>query len=107
MAGTAGIAAAFPHIYVKDFGQAWGAKPWIYNDEDIKVGLLWSQTGNLSVVENDSTQVSLYAIDEINAAGGIAGKMVEPVVVDAKSDIKVYSEKITQLILRDRVVSVH
>ena len=30
LAGTAGIAAGFPHIYVKDFGQAWGAKPWIY-----------------------------------------------------------------------------
>lgn len=107
LAGTAGVAAGFPHLYVKDFGQAWGAKPWIYEDEPIKVGLLWSQTGNLSVVENDSTQVSLFAIDEINAAGGIAGKQVEPVVVDAKSDIKVYSEKITQLILRDRVVSVH
>ena len=107
LAGTAGIAATFPHIYVKDFGQAWGAKPWIYSDEPIKVGLLWSQTGMLSVVENDSTQVSLFAIDKLNAEGGIAGKQIEPVVVDAKSDIKVYSEKITQLILRDRVVSVH
>ncbi len=105
--GAAGVAAAFPQLYIKDHGQAWGAKPWIYKDGNVKVGLLWSQTGNLSVVENDSTQVSLFAIDKLNAEGGIAGKQIEPVVVDAKSDIKVYYEKMTQLILRDRVATVH
>ena len=106
-AAAAGVAVGFPHIYMKDFGQAWGAKPWIEKDGNIKVGMLWSQTGNLSVVENDSTQVSLFAVDILNARGGIAGKTIEPVVVDAKSDIKVYSEKATQLILRDRCVSIH
>ena len=100
--GAAGVAAAFPQLYIKDHGQAWGAKPWIEKDGNVKVGLLWSQTGNLSVVENDSTQVSLFAIDKINAEGGIAGKQIEPIAVDAKSDIKVYSEKMTQLILRYR-----
>ena len=106
-AAAAGVAAGFPDIYIKDFNQAWGAKPWIDNDGKIKVGMLWSQTGNLSVVENDSTQVSLFAVDILNGRGGIAGKEIEPVVVDAKSDIKVYSEKATQLILRDRCVSIH
>ena len=80
------------------------AAPWIKKGQTIKVGVLFSQTGGLAVIENDSTQVVLYAIDEINRNGGVAGMQVEPVVVDAKSDIKVYSEKIAQLILRDRVV---
>ncbi|MGF1529014.1 MAG: transporter substrate-binding domain-containing protein [Candidatus Competibacterales bacterium] len=81
------------------------AKTWISkNDGKIKVGVLFSQTGNLAVVENDSTQVVRYAIDEINAQGGVAGMEVEPVIIDAKSDIKVYSEKIRELILRDRVI---
>lgn len=106
-AGVAGIAAGFPNFYIKNFGQAWGASPWIEEDGPIKVGLLWSKTGNLAVVENDSTQVSLFAIDLINKEGGIAGKKVEPVVADAKSDIKVYSEKTTEMILRDRVVTIH
>jgi urea transport system substrate-binding protein len=78
---------------------------WIEKGETIKVGVLFSQTGSLAVIENDSTQVVLYAIDEINRNGGVAGMQVEPVVIDAKSDIKVYSEKISQLILRDRVIS--
>lgn len=77
---------------------------WIQKGEKIKVGILFSQTGSLAVIENDSTQVMLYAIDEINRNGGVAGMEVEPVVIDAKSDIKVYSEKISQLILRDRVI---
>ena len=81
------------------------AEPWIAKGGKIKVGVLFSQSGALAVVENDSTQVVLYAIDEINANGGVAGMQVEPVVIDAKSDIKVYSEKISQLILRDRVIS--
>jgi urea transport system substrate-binding protein len=81
------------------------AAAWIKKGETIKVGVLFSQTGSLAVIENDSTQVILYAIDEINRNGGVAGMQVEPVVVDAQSDIKVYSEKISQLILRDRVIA--
>lgn len=81
------------------------AAAWIKKGETIKVGVLFSQTGSLAVIENDSTQVTLYAIDEINRNGGVAGMQVEPVVVDAQSDIKVYSEKISQLILRDRVIA--
>lgn len=101
-AGGAALAAlAAPNIVVSTAR----AEPWITKGGTIKVGVLFSQSGALAVVENDSTQVVLYAIDEINANGGVAGMQVEPVVIDAKSDIKVYSEKISQLILRDRVIS--
>ena len=100
--GAAAATVGAPYVFVPN--QAYGA-PWIEKSGKIKVGVLFSQTGNLAVVENDSTQVVLYAIDEINANGGVAGMEVEPTVIDAKSDIKVYSEKISQLILRDRVVS--
>lgn len=100
--GAAGTALlAMPNV----IPSALHAATWIKKNDTIKVGILFSTTGGLAVIENDSTQVTLYAIDEINAAGGVAGMQIEPVVVDAKSDIKVYSEKISQLILRDRVVA--
>jgi urea transport system substrate-binding protein len=102
ISGATVAAVGAPHFFIPN--PAFAA-PWIEKGGKIKVGVLFSQTGNLAVVENDSTQVVLYAIDEINANGGVAGMQVEPVVVDAKSDIKVYSEKISQLILSDRVVS--
>ncbi len=99
LAGAAAVAA--PSLWIPNPAHA----AWIDKNDKIKVGVLFSQTGNLAVVENDSTQVVLYAIDEINRNGGVMGQEVEPVVIDAKSDIKVYSEKISQLILRDRVIA--
>ncbi len=99
LAGAAAVAA--PSLWIPNPAHA----DWIDKNDTIKVGVLFSQTGNLAVVENDSTQVVLYAIDEINRNGGVMGQEVEPVVIDAKSDIKVYSEKISQLILRDRVIA--
>ena len=80
------------------------AEPWVKKGEKIKVGVLFSLTGDLAVIETDSTRVVQYAIDEINKNGGVAGMEVQPVIIDAKSDIKVYSEKISELILRDRVI---
>ena len=100
-AGAAAVALAAPNIIVSSAR----AEAWIKKGGPIKVGVLFSQSGALAVIENDSTQVVQYAIDEINANGGVAGMQVEPVIIDAKSDIKVYSEKISQLILRDRVIS--
>jgi len=102
-AGLVGATAiAAPTLWIKN---AMAADPWIKKNGTIKVGVLFSQSGSLAVIENDSNQVVQYAIDEINANGGVAGMKVEPVIVDAKSDIKVYSEKISQLILRDKVIS--
>ena len=54
--------------------------------EKIKVGVLFSLTGDLAVIETDSTRVVQYAIDEINKNGGVAGMEVQPVIIDAKSD---------------------
>lgn len=103
-AGMAAGAAAVtsPWVFIPNPAQA---QTWISSDGPIRVGVLFSQTGNLAVVENDSTQVTLYAIDEINRNGGVAGRPIEPVVVDARSDIRTYSERATQLIMRDRVVA--
>ena len=85
--GGAAIALAAPNLVLSPAK----AQAWINPGGPIKVGVLFSQSGSLAVVENDSTQVVQFAIDEINANGGIGGMQVEPVVIDAKSDIRVYS----------------
>lgn len=101
-ASAASLTLAAPAIFSPS--RAFAA-PWVSKGGTIKVGVLFSQSGSLAVVENDSTMAVLYAIDEINASGGVAGMEIEPVVIDAMSDIRVYSEKIGQLILSDRVIS--
>ena len=100
---VATAAAAFPTIWIPRDRRAWGAT--LTKGEPIKVGLLFSLTGSLAVPEEDSTLVLQYAFDEINAKGGINGHPVQPVIVDAKSDFNVYSQKIKELILQDGVIA--
>jgi len=101
--GSAAALAA-PALWIPTAREAWGAN--LTPGEPIKVGILFSLTGSLAVPEEDSTLVMQYAIDEINAAGGINGSPIEPVIIDAKSDFSVYTAKARELILRDRVLSI-
>jgi urea transport system substrate-binding protein len=100
-----GALAAAPYGFIRNIDQAWGAESWVKKGQPIKIGLLFSLSGALAVPEEDSTLVMQYAIDEINKAGGINGSPIEPVIVDAKSDFTVYSEKTKELILRNKVVA--
>src|SRR3954466_10146575 len=48
----------------------------------IKVGILHSLSGTMAISETSLKDVALMAIEELNAAGGVLGRKVEPVVVD-------------------------
>ncbi|WP_423415682.1 transporter substrate-binding domain-containing protein [Hyphomicrobium sp. B1] len=100
---AASAAVAMPHVWLPKSGEAWGAT--LKKGEPIKVGLLFSLTGALAVPEEDSTLVLQYAFEEINKNGGVNGVPVEPVIVDAKSDFNVYTEKAKELILREKVIA--
>ncbi len=99
---AAGIAS--PYLILPGDGEARAST--LKKGEPIKIGLLFSLTGALAVPEEDSTLVMQYAIDEINKNGGIAGHQVQPIIIDAKSDFGVYSEKTKELILRDKVIAI-
>jgi len=73
---------------------------------EIEVGVLFSLTGGLSIVEKSLADATMMAIDEINAAGGAAGMMIKPVLEDGASDPKTYNEKASKLVIRDRVPTV-
>ncbi|WP_068463379.1 transporter substrate-binding domain-containing protein [Hyphomicrobium sulfonivorans] len=100
---AASAAVGMPHVWIPGSRDAWGAT--LKKGEPLKVGVLFSLTGALAVPEEDSTLVLQYAFEEINKAGGIGGVPVEPVIVDAKSDFSVYSEKTKELILREKVIA--
>ena len=71
----------------------------------LKIGLLWSLTGHLSVIERPSRDVALFWIDEVNRNGGVAGFQIEPVVIDARSDMKTYRQGILHLIRNEKVLA--
>ncbi len=71
--------------------------------DTIKVGVLHSLSGTMAISETSLKDMALFAIDEINAKGGLLGKKLVPVVVDPASNWPLFAEKARQLLTRDKV----
>src|SRR5687768_1768636 len=74
--------------------------------EPVKVGVLHSLTGTMAISETSLRDAVQMAIDEINAAGGVLGRPIEPVIVDPASNWDLFAEKARELLTRDRVAVV-
>ena len=74
--------------------------------DGIKVGILHSQSGTMAISEKSVVEAELLAIEEINAAGGVLGKPIEPVIEDGASDWPTFAEKAKKLIDSDSVVAI-
>jgi urea transport system substrate-binding protein len=72
----------------------------------IKVGVLFSLSGNLSIAETSMKNATLLAIDELNAKGGVGGRKLQPVVEDYASDFSVVVQKARKLVDQDKVAAV-
>ncbi|MBV9362515.1 MAG: urea ABC transporter substrate-binding protein [Betaproteobacteria bacterium] len=72
----------------------------------VKVGVLHSLSGTMAISETVLKDTVLMTIDEINAAGGVMGMKIEPVVVDPASNWPLFAEKARQLITQDKVAVV-
>lgn len=76
------------------------------SSEYIKVGVLHSLSGTMSISETAVRDATLMAIDEINAAGGVMGKQLEVIVEDGASDWPTFAEKAKKLLQSDEVAVV-
>src|ERR1700726_2545352 len=74
--------------------------------EPIKVGVLHSLSGTMAISETSLKDVALMTIEEINNAGGVAGRKIEPIIVDPASNWPLFAEKARQLISQDKVAVV-
>jgi len=77
--------------------------PFAQAEEAVKAGVLHSLSGTMAISETSLRDVLLFTFDEINAAGGVMGKKIEPVVVDGASDWPLFAEKAKQLLDQDKV----
>ena len=75
-------------------------------EEPIKVGVLHSLSGTMSISEVSVRDATILAIEEINANGGVMGRMLEPIIEDGASDWPTFAEKARKLILEDEVAVV-
>ncbi len=88
-----------PYIFARNIAKA-------QEGPTIKVGILHSLSGTIAIIERSLHNAELLAIEEINAKGGVLGKMLEPVVEDPQSMVQVFAQKAKKLILQDKVVAV-
>lgn len=75
-------------------------------EEPIKVGILHSLSGTMSISEVAVKDGELMAIEEINAKGGVLGRKIVPIIEDGASDWPTFAEKAKKLILKDKVAVV-
>jgi len=75
-------------------------------EDTIKVGILHSLSGTMAISEVSLKDAELMAIEEINQAGGLLGKQIEPVIEDGASDWPTFAEKAKKLLQNDKVATV-
>jgi urea transport system substrate-binding protein len=72
---------------------------------EIKVGILHSLTGTMAYSENPVVDATLLAVDELNQRGGLLGRMIQPIVVDGRSDAPTFARLAEWLIIEKHVVA--
>ena len=76
-----------------------GQEPW-------RVGVLFSRTGVTAVIEQTQLNGTMLAIEEINAAGGVNGRELAPIVYDPASDCRMFARLADRLLTQDGVSTI-
>lgn len=92
-AGIAAIAGSFPSI--------------VFGEDDIKLGSVLDNSGNLDIYGKPMVLATQLAADEINEEGGLLGRQIKVIQYDTQSDIALYTKFAQQLARRDKVDVVH
>lgn len=87
-------------------GATGGASGLVAAQETVKLGLLHSLSGTIAIAEASLVEAEKMAIDEINAAGGVLGRRIEPIIEDGASDNPTFAEKARKLLERDKVAAI-
>ena len=82
------------------------AAPSLAHGDEVKVGVLHSLSGTMSISEITVKNATLLAIDQINAAGGVLGKTIVPVIEDGASEPATFAQKAQKLVQQSQVVTV-
>ncbi|WP_031357363.1 transporter substrate-binding domain-containing protein [Caballeronia sordidicola] len=73
------------------------------HNDPIKVGMLYSETGVTSSIEASQRFGTLFAIEQVNEAGGVDGREIVPVSYDSRSEPALYATLAERLITADNV----
>src|SRR6266436_7795804 len=71
--------------------------------DEIVVGSLLDGTGPINIYGLPMIDATKFAIDDINANGGVLGKKLKLIQLDAQSDNQIYAQYATRLLVDDKV----
>jgi branched-chain amino acid transport system substrate-binding protein len=101
LTGTAALAAAG---WTAGLGGSWMLRPaWGQSGGGIRMGIATDITGPLAPSGNSNWQVAQLAVEQINKAGGVAGKQIELFLEDTASDPKTAVGNVRKLIQQHKV----
>jgi urea ABC transporter urea binding protein len=72
----------------------------------IRIGILHSLTGTMAISEKSLVDAVQLAVEEINAKGGIAGRRIETVTADGRSDGVTFAREAERLITEEKVSTI-
>ena len=72
----------------------------------VKIGVLHSLSGTMTASERPLQELLVMLIEQKNARGGLLGRPIEPVIMDPRSDPKLYAEQARALIAEHKVAAI-
>jgi branched-chain amino acid transport system substrate-binding protein len=75
------------------------SEPW-------RVGVLFSTSGFMAVIEDTQVRGTLLAIDEINDKGGVNGRPLQPVIYDPASESAAFGRLAKRMMVEDGVTTI-
>ncbi|RMD62887.1 MAG: amino acid ABC transporter substrate-binding protein [Alphaproteobacteria bacterium] len=75
------------------------SEPW-------RIGVLFSNTGFMALIEETQLRGTLLAIEEINEAGGVNGREIVPVIYDPGSESAAFGQYAKRLMIEDGVTTI-
>ena len=70
------------------------------------VGVLFSQTGFMALIEETQFRGTMIAIDEINDRGGVNGREIVPVIYDPASDNSQFRHQARKMLAEDGLTTI-
>src|ERR1700742_1895186 len=75
--------------------------------DPILVGSMYDLSGGLEMAGKPMYDVLNFAVDEINASGGLLGREVKVISFDTQTNMQLYAQYAQQAALKDKVAVVH
>jgi urea transport system substrate-binding protein len=105
LAGIAAVILAAAALIYLFFDRRAASQALFASGPPIKVGILHSRTGTMGTSEIPVVDATLFAIEELNEAGGLLGRRIQPLIEDGESDPATFAGRAEKLIAQDEVIT--